>query len=237
MKLLLTSLGITNGTIRTALEDLIGKPLGAASAVCVPTAIYAMPHGGSYGWQILDELGGQGWREFSLLELTALPSINTEDWLPMLLAADALVVSGGNTPFLSYWMQRSGLADRLPDLLPDLVYVGISAGSMVVTHSLHVDRDHLARTGVYADDLYGDVAPYGAGSDRTLGLTDFVIRPHLNGADYPTLTIARLAEHAAGLDVPVYAIDDRTAVRVVDGRVDVVSEGDWRLFDPSAVDG
>ena len=143
------------------------------------------------------------------------------------------MVGGGNTPYLAYWMQRSGLADRLPELLDELVYVGISAGSMVVTHSLHVDRAELARTGVYADDLYGDVAPFAAGSDRALGLTDFVVRPHLNGKDYPGLTLDRMAEHAAGLDVPLYAIDDRTAVRVIDVRVDVVSEGDWRLFDPA----
>ena len=40
MKLLLTSVGITNGSIRAALVDLLGKPFAETKALCVPTAIY-----------------------------------------------------------------------------------------------------------------------------------------------------------------------------------------------------
>jgi dipeptidase E len=34
------------------------------------------------------------------------------------------------------------------------------------------------------------------------------------------------------LPVPTYAIDDETAVKVIGGTVEVVSEGHWKLFNP-----
>ena len=230
MRLLLTSAGVTNGSIREALVGLLGKPIAESKAVCVPTAIYAMPEGGAYAWQELREVGGLGWRDFGLLELTALPSIAEGHWLPSVEAADAIVVGGGITPYLSYWMQESGFAGKLPGLLANKVYVGASAGSIVAGPRLHVDRDELERTGVYNDDEYGDPAPPGAGSDRGLGLVSFAVRPHLNSRDFPNADMATMEGWAAKLDVPTYAIDDGTAIKVVDGEVEVVSEGEWRLF-------
>ena len=231
MKLLLTSNGVSNGSIRGALVELLGKPLDQVRAVCTPTAIYALPEGGAYAWEELRELGGLGWRGFGILELTALPSIEEEHWVPSVEAADAIVVGGGNTPYLSHWMQESGFAKRLPGLLDEKVYVGISAGSMVAGPSLNVDRAELRRTGVYYDDEYEEGAPKGAGSDRGLGLIGFAIRPHLNSEDFPNTDVGTMGRWAAKLDVPTYAIDDETAVKVVGGEVGVVSEGEWRLFD------
>jgi dipeptidase E len=48
----------------------------------------------------------------------------------------------------------------------------------------------------------------------------------------PENTMAAAEQWAAGLGNPAYAIDDDTAIRVVDGRVDIVTEGHWRLFTP-----
>jgi dipeptidase E len=93
-----------------------------------------------------------------------------------------------------------------------------------------VDRTELQRTGAYYDDEYEEGALKGAGSDRGLGMVDFAIRPHLNSEDFPNTGIETMERWAAKLDVPTYAIDDRTAVKVVDGGVEVVSEGEWRLF-------
>lgn len=231
MKLLLTSAGITNQSIRQALVDLLGKPIAESSAVCVPTAIYAMPGGSGFAWQELREFGQLGWQALAVLELTALPSLPDEHWLPALEAADAIIVGGGNGGYLCYWMQASGLAARLPALLKDKVYRGVSAGSMLVTHSFQVDPDELKRTGIYKDADYDEAAPPNAGSDQTLGLVDFVIRPHLNADYFPTATLERFAKSAARLDVPLYAIDDQTAIKVVDGEVRVISEGEWKLFD------
>ena len=230
VKLLLTSTGVSNGSIREALEELLGKPIERAGAVFVPTAFYAMPGGGAYAWQGLREVGGLGWRDFGLLELTALPGIEERHWMPSVEAADAIVVGGGITPYLSYWMQESGFAGKLPGLLADRAYVGISAGSVVASPGLNVDRDELERTGVYNDDEYDDPAPPGAGSDRGLGLVSFAVRPHLNSGDFPDADLTTMERWAAKLDVPTYAIDDQTAIKVVDGEVEVVSEGEWRLF-------
>ncbi|MBA2678031.1 MAG: Type 1 glutamine amidotransferase-like domain-containing protein, partial [Ktedonobacteraceae bacterium] len=138
MKLLLTSLGLTNNSIRKALIDLLGKPIEESKAVFIPTAMYAMSEASSLVWEVLKEQNEIGWQELGVLELTAFPSILQEHWLPALEAADVLMIGGGNTPYLSYWMQASGLAKRLPELLKNTVYVGVSAGSMVMTHSIHI---------------------------------------------------------------------------------------------------
>ena len=234
MKLLLTSAGITNPSIRTALVNLLGKPTTAAKAVCIPTAIYALPSGSSDSWATLHLFHELGWQDYGVLELTTLPSILESDWLPAVEAADVIIVGGGNTGYLSYWMHRSGLADKLPALLKHKVYVGVSAGSMVVTHSLNVDRDVLARTGTYYDDEYDETAPPNAGSDKTLKLVNFVVRPHLNADYFPAITLENMEKAAAKIDVPLCTFDDQTAIQVIDDKVDVISEGAWKRFETSA---
>jgi dipeptidase E len=42
--------------------------------------------------------------------------------------------------------------------------------------------------------------------------------------------MARVERMAAELPVPLYAIDDQTAVTVTNSTVEVVSEGHWKLF-------
>ncbi len=138
MKLLLTSAGISNTSIHNALVDLLGKPVAGASALFVPTAIYGIPNGGDIVRRVIcGTLGAPfcdlGWKSLGLLELTSLPSIKKELWVPMLQETDALLVGGGDCQYLSYWMRQSGLADLLPSLLRKTVYVGLSAGSMIMT--------------------------------------------------------------------------------------------------------
>ena len=72
----------------------------------------------------------------------------------------------------------------------------------------------------------------GTGSDSTLGIVDFSIFPHLDHEMLPENTLADAERWAAGLGAPAYAIDDQTAIKVVDGTVEVVSEGHWKLFTP-----
>lgn len=230
MKFLLTSAGVTNDTIRAALIDLLNKPIDQATAICIPTAIYAALDGTEYAWWMLSQAAGMGWQKFGVLELTALPSILEEHWLPAVEAADIVIVGGGTTGYLSYWFQESGFAARLPVLLKNKVYLGVSAGSLVVTHSLYANPDVLAERGVFYDDEYDEESPPHAGSNKTLKLVDFVIRPHLNSEWFPNITLERMEQAAARVDVPLYAIDDQTALKVVDGRVEVVTEGVWKLF-------
>lgn len=234
MRLLLASLGITNPSIETALREMLDAPVPESSVLYVPTAMAATPNGTGYAWQMMADAAKLGWGEFGMLELTSLPSTGEEFWLPALEAADVIWLGGGNGLYLSYWLHESGLAARLPRLLEDKVYVGTSAGAMVLTAGLNIDQDHLARTGEFHDDEYAERAPIGAGSDRTLGIVDVVIRPHLNSPWFPFVDMAFMERAAKKVDRPLYAIDDDTALAVTDGDIEVVSEGNWRRFDPPA---
>jgi dipeptidase E len=218
MKLLLTSAGISNTSIRNALIDLLGKPIAEASALFVPTAIYALPGGGDISRRVIcgslgDPFCDLGWKSLGVLELTALPSIKQELWVPMLQERDALLVGGGDCQYLTYWMRQTGLADLLPALLRKTVYVGLSAGSMVMT-----------RFGT----TYGHhILP--AESDKSLGLVDFALHPHLDYVSFPQNSMANLEKLAATIAMPSYLVDDQTAIKVTDGTVEVISEGHWKL--------
>jgi dipeptidase E len=223
MKLLLTSAGASNPSIRDALVGLLGKAISESSALFIPTAIYAL-QGGTViaGKEICGEysreLCGLGWKSLGILELTALPSIKEEQWLPTVRQTDALLVGGGDPLYLSYWMRRSGLADLLPSLLSKTVYVGLSAGSMVMTPN-------------FAGENYGGINLTIA-DDSGLGLVDFSLFPHLDHEKFPENSLANAELWAAKIPLPTYAIDDQTAIRVTDGTVDVISEGHWKLFNP-----
>jgi dipeptidase E len=219
MKLLLTSAGISNTSIRNALVELLGKPIAEASALFVPTAIYAIAGGADISRKVIcgslgDPFCELGWKSLGVLELTALPSIKQDLWVPMLGETDALLVGGGDCQYLCYWMQRSGLADLLPSLLRKTVYVGLSAGSMIMT--------------CFGTTYGNHTLP--AESDKALKLVDFALHPHLDHEWFPENSLVNLEKLAATISVPSYAIDDQTAIKVTDGTVEVVSEGHWKLF-------
>ncbi len=221
MRFLLTSAGIKNTSIHNALVDLLGKPIAESSALCIPTATYALPGGAALAWRFIS---GQeprtpmcelGWKSLGVLELTALPSIEQELWAPMVLETDVLLVNGGDPLYLCYWMRQSGLADILPSLRA--VYVGLSAGSMVMTPDI-------------GEDFVRWKPP--TGDDKTLGMVEFSIFPHLDHEALPDNSMADAERWAAGMPVPAYAIDDETAIQVVDDAVEIVSEGHWKRFSP-----
>jgi len=221
MKLLLTSAGISNKSIHDALVDLLGKPVAEASALFIPTAIYAINGGADIARRVIrgslgDPFCELGWKSLGLLELTALPSIKQELWVPMLQKTDALLVGGGDCQYLCYWMQQSGLADLLPSLLQKMVYVGLSAGSMIMTS--------------YGTTYGNHTLPEEC--NKSLGLVDFAIHPHLDYEGFPDNSLANIEILAAGLPMASYAIDDQTAIKVTDGTVEVISEGRWKLLGP-----
>lgn len=230
MKLLLTSSGISNNSIKKALVDLIDKPISESRAAFVPTAIHAVSSGGRYLWESIIAQRKIGWKSVSIVELTALPSIPKGIWISELKEADVIYVDGGNTPYLSYWFKKSGFAKELPPLLKERVYVGVSAGSMVVSHKLIINQARLKESGVYADEQYNDVAPLDFGSDFTLRLIPAVVRPHLNATYFEHVTMADFKKELVDIDTPVYVIDDQTALKVVDDKIEVISEGEWKLI-------
>jgi dipeptidase E len=223
MRLLLTSAGIRNASIQDALVELLGKPIAESDALCIPTGLYGHPMAGPrQAWRCISgqehrsPMVGLGWKSMGVLELTALPSLAQERWVPMVRETDALLVEGGDAAYLCHWMQASGLADLLPSL-GHTVWVGLSAGSMVLTPRI--------------GEAF--VTWHSPAGDRTLGVVDFSIFPHVDNPDLPTNTMASAQRWAADLSKPAYAIDDETAIKVVDGTVEVVSEGHWKLFTPS----
>jgi dipeptidase E len=218
VSLLLTSGGVTNASIRDALVELLGKPIADSSALCIPTAQWGHPMCGPVsvrgfvsGVPPWGGMTSMHWKSLGVLELTALPTIGEQRWVPWVREADVLVADGGDATYLCHWMRESGLADLLPSL-PETIWVGVSAGSMVMTPRIGADF----------------VEWQSARDDRTLGVVDFSIFPHLDV--FPDNTMAEAERWAADVGGPAYAIDDQTAIRVTNGTVEVVSEGNWKLF-------
>lgn len=226
MKLLLTSAGVKNPSIHAALIGMLGRPTAECSALAITTASYGHPYAGPRSaYSFISGVGSEtpmvelGWKQVGVLELTALPSIDRERWMSWVREADVLLVNGGDALYLAHWMRESGLADVL-DELPDLVWVGLSAGSMVMTP--RIGPEFVEWTPVGGNGEVDDV---------TLGVVDFAIFPHLDFPGWDDNAMPAAERWAAKIGVPSYAIDDQTAISVVDGVVDVVSEGHWRQFD------
>jgi len=221
MKLLLTSAGVQNRSIHEALVGMLGKPIAESAALCIPTAQYGHPRVGPgiMPWQFIagkeaNHMVDLGWKSVGILELTALPSIDQERWVPLVEETEVLLAAGGDVLYLCHWMRECGLADLLPSLT-ETVWVGLSAGSMVMT----------PRVG---DDFIQWRPPHG--DDSTLGLVDFAICPHLAPDGMPGNSMAEAERWAETIPGPKYAMDDQSAIAVVDGAVEVVSEGRWRHF-------
>ncbi len=220
MKLLLTSAGIRNPSIRAALDGLLGKPVEECDALAIPTSTYGHPHATlGTAWRFV---AGQepncpmvelGWKSVGLLELTALPSLDRERWVPAVEAADVLLANGGDAVYLAHHMRASGFDELFPSL--DAVWVGLSGGSMVMSPRI--------------GDHFKAWEPPGGG-DEALGAVDFAIFPHLDHPESPGNSMAAAEKWAASVGVPGYAIDDETAIVWVDGEVEVVSEGHWKQF-------
>ena len=220
MRFLLTSGGVSNPSIHRALVDLLGKPIAECSALCIPTAAYAHPMAGpAAAWRVITGRASTpmvelGWKSLGVLELTALPSLDDELWVPLVRQTDVLLVGGGDAPYLGYWMRQSGLAELLPSL-PDTVYVGVSGGSMVLAPQV-------------GQEFVSWQPP--SGGDEGLGVVDFAIFPHLDHPALPDNCLATAEKWAASIPGPAYAIDDQTAIAVTDGVVEVISEGHWKLL-------
>jgi dipeptidase E len=233
VRFLLTSAGIGNPSIRNALVDLLGKPIAESSALCIPTASYATHDPARMAYRFISgtapgPMCELGWKSLGLLELTALPSMKKALWVPKVQETDALLVWGGDVLYLCHWMRRSGLADLLPSLPDDKVYVGVSSGSMVVTSSFGEPYDDW----FCREPTTAPARELPAADDRALGLVDFAVFPHVDDPRSPPNSMANAERWAATRPVPTYAIDDETALRVTNGRAEVVTEGHWKLFRP-----
>lgn len=219
MKLLLTDAGIQNPSIHAALVDMLGKPIEECHALAIPTALYGHPMAGPpMAYKFFTSTSGNvmlelPWKTMAVLELTALPSMQREIWVPLVEQADVFLVAGGDCAYLAHWIRESGLYDLFPDL--DAVWVGLSGGSLVMT----------PRTGRNFINW-----PTSGADDTMLGLVDFAIFPHLNSPGMDAHTLASAEKWFETMDIPAYVTDDQTAIKVENGEVEVISEGTWKYF-------
>ena len=215
MNYLLTSAGIKNKSIRQALLSLLNKPIEECNALCITTAIYVFENGPKMAYDFI--LGKSdtpmcelGWKSLGVLELSALSEINPEVWQKQMRSTDVILVNGGDPLFLYYWMNKLNFKTFLPTL--DATYVGLSAGSMVLTPRIGQD--------------FVNWNPHQM-SDETLGLVPFSLFPHLNHPSLPDNIMSTATKWAQDIKIPAYALDDESAILVRDAHIEVISEGEW----------
>lgn len=225
-RMLLTSEGIRNETLRSALAALVGRPFGETRLAVVITASLAVP--GDKGW-LLDDLARMralGWSELDLVDLHTLPAAGVA---ARLRAADVVYVNGGNQYNVTAAIERQGLVDVFEEILRTKVYVGLSAGSMILSRRL---ADGVA---VFGDE--DDVDAVGlAEVTSPLGRFDWYLKPHLDAPHSPERTEAWARARAAEAAFPIWFLDDESAllVRGESGQetVEPVGEGRALLLEP-----
>jgi dipeptidase E len=231
MKLLLTSNGLANTSIKNALEDLVGKPRKETKIAFIPTAGFAEDDEKHEprDW-LADDIYNV--KEFcGFIDIVSLADLPKQKMLERLEYVDVIFVGGGNTFYLSYWMEKSGLFDELPRLLETRVYAGISAGSMISTKSIRTASQAILNPKKFYDKEYDELGPEERSAGKSAQLVDFVIRPHYNSKTFPQVSGDFLELIAKDVKVPLYALDDQSALKVIDGKVEVISEGVWKLYE------
>ncbi len=234
MKLLLTSESIRNKSIEKALRSLLHKPSIECNLVYIPTSYNAAKGDKSWVLQNLNDVHQLGWKLFDIVDIAALTSNKAIDWMATINDADVIFVGGGNSEYLSYWLDRSGLGRALPKLLETRIYVGSSAGSMNIARSLNFSSKSIR-------DLEGDNQSTARSANteqslnKSLGLIGFDFRPHWGTPHFDYITEDLIMEQSRMYNSKIYAIDDNTAIKVDGDKVEVVSEGEWFLVENGVV--
>ncbi|KKU51992.1 MAG: hypothetical protein A3A28_05150 [Candidatus Sungbacteria bacterium RIFCSPLOWO2_01_FULL_47_32] len=214
MKLLLTSGGITNKSIENALFDLVGKKPEDTSLVFIPTA--SNVEKGDKSW-LIDDLMNLKKQNFKSIDIADISAVGEKIWKPKFEEADILFFGGGNSYYLMEWINKSGLASLLPELLENKVYVGLSAGSMVTNPDLALKISQI----VYEEDLDKSEDMKG------LNFVEFYFLPHFNSPYFKKLREGNVKDATKGMKEKIYVLDDNSALKVIDGEVEVISEGKW----------
>ena len=214
MKLLLTSSGLTNNSIANALFELTKKRPEDTTVVFIPTA--SNVESGDKGWLITDLINLKK-QNFKSIEITDISAVDEKIWKPSLERADVLFFEGGNTYHLMRWVHKTGLDKLLPELLKNKVYVGVSAGSMITNPDLALKLSQQ----IYEDDMLETEEM------KALEFVDFYFLPHLNSEWFKKMRKENIEKVGANINRPIYALDDQSALKIVDGTIEVISEGEW----------
>jgi len=202
MKLVLASAGFFTPEIVAKTVELVGKPQSEISVAVINEA-YAISFR-SHAW-VAKELNRICEAFDGRMELVNLLALDIQTAKQRLMQADVIYVLGGPTDYEMYTLTKSGFVDILPELLESKVYVGSSAGSMIMGKR--------APTEVHTK-IFGEEDSYGV--TKYLELVDFAIMPHMDSPKFHNCTRSNLEEVAPQVGAPVYGIADNTAI-VVDG--------------------
>lgn len=202
MKLLLTSNGFYTPEIIAKCVELVGKPQNEINFAVINEA-YAVEHG-DHSW-VLDDLNKIKDNFTGRMELVNLLALDLEAIEARLKLADVIFVVGGHTDYLMSVFKRTGVDKLLPELLETKVYVGSSAGSMVICNRVSTEA---------YTKIYGEENDYGI--NEYLGLVDVAIKPHLNSELFPDNRKEVLLEVTRDYEGTVYGLSDESAI-VVDG--------------------
>ena len=211
MKLLLTSIGLSNPSIVKAMLGLLGKPFAESSLLFITTA--ANPETDkSYQDVDLKQLQSQNFKSINPYDIS---QHDLADIKQNIADHDVIWVSGGNTIYLLYQFRQTGLFDIFKDLIKDKIYGGISAGLIIATPIINVAFVEPPDTNsVGLQDLTG------------LNLVDFEVSPHSPGM----VTLENTITYSKSVTRPLYALDDQSAIKVDGDKVEVISEGVWKKF-------
>lgn len=227
MKLLLTSYGITNEKIANALNELVGKPANEIKIAFIPTAAHGNRGSKYFIVDNLSDIRRFGY-QLDIIEITAH---EPEKLKEILNDFDVIFFGGGNCYYLSYWMQRRGMFDFLPELLETKVFAALSVGSMIAGDNFRMSSQALGYEGDLTDEVLENLGPEGESSAKTLHLVDFVFKPHFNNPEHIEVRNEDYIRSVANrVGKPIYAIDDQSALKIVDGNVEVISDSQWLLL-------
>lgn len=218
MKLLLTSSGFTNNSIANALFELIEKKPEETNVVFIPTA--SNVESGDKDWLINDLINLKK-QNFKSIEITDISAVDEKIWKPSLERADVLYFEGGNTYHLMRCLNKSGLSQLLPDLLKYKVYVGVSAGSIVTNPDLALKISQV----IYEEDMLETEELDG------LNFVDFYFLPHLNSEWFKKVRKENIEKIGQEMGRSIYALDDNSALKIVDDKIEVISEGEWFIIE------
>lgn len=219
MKLLLTSSGLENDSIIKALQELAIKPFSELKIAFIPTASN-LEAGDKKDWFIEDliQLKNLKFNSIDIVDISALPK---EIWLERLKEVDILFVEGGNTYHLMYWFNKSGLSEILPELLKTKIYIGVSAGTIIATPSLLNSKSEQE----FSEKIGQTI------SDQALGLVNFMITTHVNSSWFPELNFDFLELESKNYPYSIYGLDDNSAIKIDGDKIEIISEGVWKLFE------
>jgi len=207
IKIFLTSSGITNDSLKEEFFRLLGKDSRGLKLCLITTAAYPrVLH--EYLDPLLEQLKGFGFE----VELMDLENEDSGILASKLRHFDVVYVNGGNTFKLLKHARKSGFCEIIRDILEEgKVYVGVSAGSILVGPSIEL----AGWEGLVPDENVVNL------KDLTgIHIANLAVFPHFVEADRNAL-----GKEALNVDYPVVAISEDQAVVIRGDKWEIVGEG------------